>query len=154
MEEEPIDLGPMFNAGFNEGKRRKTIKLEDAYFGYVMPEMSYRSKNERKLATYNLFEGSRVRYSVARWVTMDEKERKRHNFLSFCFFDVCGRVEYEWIISPWPYDEGALVKDEGKKIDVYEAYVKPNEKLLRQIVDSISVSSATRYLREERKRRR
>lgn len=130
------------------------MKIEDAYFGYVKPEMNYRSKSERKLATYNLFNSSRVRRSVAKWVTMGDEERKRHNFLPYCFSDACGRAEYEWTISPWPYDEGALVSDEGVKTDAYESYIRPNEKILRQIVDSISVSSATRYLREERKRRR
>lgn len=133
---------------------KEKIKLDDLYFGIMCRRMSYSSEDKDKplLEQCNLFNSSRVKLSVAKWVLMDEKERKQHDFLGWCFMDVRGRCEYEMIISDWPYKEDALLKDVGEKYDIFELYVKPNAALLRDMVDCVSKNSAQVYLREYRKR--
>lgn len=106
---------------------------------------------ERKLETYNLFDFVKVRWSVAKYATMSEEERKSllSDPLWFCFGDVAGRCEYEYIIRPMGSEE-----EDEKKVDVYQMYVEPNAEYLMKIVNSVSVSSAKKYLSEERKRRK
>lgn len=134
------------------------IKLEDAYFGIKLYPISYRSKDELKgLSTYNLFNFGRVKWSVAKYVTMDDKEKNSllSDPLRFCFGDVWGRTEYEFIVCPWGgLDGNEKVSDVGIKVDAFEMYVEPNATLLMDIVNRISENSARKYLREERARRR
>lgn len=130
------------------------IELDDLSFGVRLMSMSYASEKERtKLKTYNLFDFSRVKFSVAMWVAKGPEFQKEHDFLNWCFGDVHWRTEYEFIVCPWPYRDGEKIEDNGQKVDTYELYCVPNEKLLRKMVDEVSVSSAQKYLREERKRR-
>ena len=131
---------------------KNRININDLYFGVVLMPMSYSSKEQRtKLETYNLFDFSRVKWSVARWVCMGQEERKIiENPLLFLFGDVWGRAEFEFIVCPWPYGDGEGVADNGQKVDTYEMYVKPNEKLLMDMVNSVSESSAKEYIRKHR----
>ena len=132
----------------NKGKK---IPITDLYFGIRLYKMSFSSASERdEIVTYNLFGSSRVLWSVAMWVTGDDKFRQEHDFLSWCFFDVRGRAEYEFLVLPWPSGD----EDKAQKVDTYFMYVEPNAALLRQMVDQVSVSSAKKYLAEERKKRR
>lgn len=132
---------------------KEKMKLDDLNFGIMCPKLSYSSKEERhQLQRYNLFDISRIKFSVARWVVMPPEERKKHEFLSWCFIDVWGRCEYEMIICDWPYKEGALVEESGEKYDVYEMYVKPNAALLEDMVNRVTKSSAQAYIREYRKK--
>ena len=129
---------------------QKKISIDKAYFGIKLFSLSYSSHKERKIETYNLFNFSKVKWSVARYVTMSKEKRKDilSNPLRFCFGDVAGRCEYEYAIRP------AVSKEEdAKKVDVYQMYVEPNAEYLMNIVDRISVRSAQKYLREERRRR-
>lgn len=127
------------------------MKLEELYFGIVRPAFGYGRDEERnRLEPANLFASGRVRRSVAMWVTMDDKEKKKHEFLSWCFGDTRWRTEYEFIVCPWPYREDDTIDGCGQKVDTYTLYVQPNEKLLRQMVDSVTKSSAQKYLKEER----
>ena len=128
----------------------KKIKLEEAYFG-----VSTLTFNGKELRYWNLFENLRVKWSVARYVAMSKKEREQIwvSPIHFCFGDVWRRCEYEWIVNRWPCDENDKVC-EGKKVDVFDVYVLPNEKHLMEIVNSITKSSAKKYLKEERKRLR
>ena len=133
---------------------KNKININDLYFGVVLMPLSYSSKEQRtKLKTYNLFDLSRVKWSVARWACMSPEERKTliDNPLSFLFGDVWGRTEFEFVVCPWPYGDGEGVADNGQKVDTYEMYVKPNEKLLMDMVNSVSESSARTYMREYRK---
>lgn len=132
---------------------KKKISLDKLYFGVVMPAMGYHSREDkRRLDIYNLFGSSRVMFSVARWVTMPKKEREKvGNPLTFLFGDVWGRVEYEFIVCPWPYAEEDTIDNSGVKVDIYQMYVKPNAEYLLSLVDKVSVSSAKRYLAEWRK---
>lgn len=129
-------------------KIKGKIPLTELYFGYKLYEMNYTSGVERKIITYNLFNSSRVLRSVAMWVLMPEEEKKKHDALSWCFIDVRGRSEYEFVMSPWG-GEG-----EPRKVDIYQMYVEPNEELLLDLVSRVTKSSAKEYLREERKRYR
>lgn len=128
----------------------KKIDLDKAYFGVKLFALNYSSYRERKIETYNLFDFGRVRWSVARYVTMSEEERKGSlsDSLRFCFGDVAGRCEYEYTIRPMVGKE-----EDERKIDVFQMYVEPNAEYLMSIVDRISVDSAQKYLREERRRR-
>lgn len=129
------------------------MKLDDLYFGVMCRSMNYSSKEDKPLLKkYNLFDFSRIKFSVARWVTMTPEERKQHKFLSWCFMDVWGRCEYEMIICDWPYKDGAKVDECGEKYDIYELYVKPNAALLEDMVNRVTKSSAQAYLREYRKK--
>lgn len=134
----------------------KKTKIDDLYFGIKLYPMSYGDKAEkRKLATYNLFSFGRVKWSVARYITMPEKEKKAlmSDPLVFCFGDVWSRCEYEFMVCPWGgLNENDKVVDVGMKVDTFEMYVKPNADLLMEMVNSVSVSSAKKYLSEERKR--
>ena len=77
-----------------------------------------------------------------------EEEKKKHDALSWCFADVRGRAEYEFIMSPW------VGGGEEQKVDIYQMYVEPNRELLLDLISRVTPNSAQTYLREERKRRR
>ena len=124
------------------------IKLTDLYFGYRNYAMSYTSGEERKITTYNLFDSTRVLRSVAMWALMPDEEKKKHDALSWCFSDVRGRAEYEFMMSPWAGG------GEEQKVDIYQMYVEPNKELLLDLISRVTPNSAQAYLREERKRRR
>lgn len=121
------------------------INLNDLYFGIRLYSPSYSSREGQKLETYNLFGFHRVKMSVAQWVTCPEI-RATHDLPSWCFGDVHWRAEFEYEIAP--------LFGEPEKIDVYEMYVVPNRKLLTDMINKVSLSSATKFITEERKRRR
>ena len=127
-------------------KIKEKIKLTDLYFGYKNYEMSYNTREERGIVTHNLFSSYRVLRSVARWVLMSDEEKEKHNALSYCFADVRGRAEYEFVISPW-VGEGDV-----QKVDIWTMYVEPNKELLLDLISRVIPASAKAYLREERKR--
>lgn len=133
---------------------KNKININDLYFGVRMPQMSYSSLEEKNvLKTYNLFDFSRVKFSVARWRTMSDEARAFiNNPLSFCFGDTWGRTEFEWVVNTWPYKDDEKV-EEGQKVDVYQMYVEPNADLLMDMVNRVTVSSAKKVLAEWRKNR-
>lgn len=126
--------------------------INDLYFGVRLLSISYSNDERKKLKTYNLFDFSRVKKSVAMWVAKGPEFQKEHDFLRWCFGDVWSRTEYEMIICPWPYRDSDTIEDAGQKVDTFTLYCEPNEGLLRKMVDDVSVSSAKKYLREERRR--
>lgn len=128
-------------------------KLRDLYFGVTLFPPDWSGEPERmELTTINIFGSCKVLWSVAKWALMDKSERRQHDFLPWCFFDYCGRTEYEFIISPWPYTDGDLVEKVGQKVDVYNMYIRPNEAILRHMVEEVSANSAREYLKEDRRR--
>jgi len=129
-------------------KIKDKISIDSLYFGYKNYDSSYTSNEERRISTHNLFGSSRVRWSVAKWVTMSDEEKKEHDALSWCFSDVSGRCEYEFVMFPWA-GGGA-----PHKVDIYQMYVEPNKELLLDIISRVTISSAKKYLSEERKRRK
>lgn len=135
------------------------MKIDDLYFGVKLMPLSYSTEKgrmklgRRRLDTYNLFELSKVKWSVARWVTMSDEEKKEiTNPLHFIFGDVWSRTEFEFVICPWPYGDGEGVSDNGQKVDTFTMYVEPNAELLMNMVNSVSVPSAKKYMTEWRKR--
>ena len=130
------------------------ININDLYFGVKLMPLSYGSQEERiSLKTYNLFDLSKIKWSVAMWVTMDKKKREEITSpLHFLFGDVWSRTEYEFIVCPWPYGDGEGVSENGQKVDTFMMYVEPNAELLMDMVNSVSVSSAKKYMTEWRKR--
>lgn len=127
-------------------KIKDKIKITDLYFGYKNYAMSYTSGEGRKIETHNLFDSIRVLRSVALWVLMPEKEKKEHDALSWCFMDVRGRAEYEFMMSPWAGG------GEAQKVNIYQMYVEPNRELLLDLIARVTPNSARKYLREEKKR--
>lgn len=123
----------------------KCVPLDRVYFGIKLFDDAQDFPE-----TVNLFEIPKVKWSVARYVAMDEMSRKEFakDPLAFCFFELCGASGYEYLIQP------VLGDKKECKISVYDLYIKPNEHLLMKIVNSISVNSARDFLREERKRYR
>lgn len=127
-------------------KIKDKIKITDLYFGYRNYSMSYSSKNGRQVETSNLFGSARVLRSVALWVLMPEEEKRKHDALSWCFMDVRGRAEYEFMMSPWAGG------GEEQKVDIWTMYVVPNGELLVDLISRVTPNSARVYLREERKK--
>lgn len=127
-------------------KIKDKIKITDLYFGYRNYAMSYTSDKGRQIETMNLFGSVRVLRSVALWVLMPEEEKRKHDPLSWCFSDVRGRAEYEFMMSPW------VGGGEEQKVDIWDMYVVPNGELLIDLISRVTPTSARAYLREERKR--
>lgn len=125
-------------------------KLDELYFGVMLKDF-----NSKKMKQYNLFNFSRIKWSVARYRTMSKKERASiENPLMFCFSDVWSRCEYEMIISQFPFKDAQELYDTGEKVDIFTLYVEPNAKLLIEMVNNVSVSSCREYIKAERKRLR
>lgn len=111
--------------------------------------------NANELKTVNIFDSLRVRESVARWVLNGEKMQKEkwwtelnHDPLFFCFGDTWGRVQWEMLVGDF------CDNPELKKYDVYEMYVKPNRKLLMDMISKVSKHSAQLFIRERNKERK
>lgn len=136
-------------------KIKDKISIDSLYFGVMLYPMSWSSIEERNtLKQYNLFDSSRVKRSVAMWVLMSPEEKRKKDFLRWCFFDVWGRAEYEFVVCPWPYTDKDTIDSVGVKVDTWTMYVEPNKDYLRELVDKVTKSSARAYLREQRKEHR
>ena len=122
-------------------------QLDNLYFGVKLFELSNVKQYGHKLETYNLFDFSRVKWSVARYVTMTDEKKKSllSDPLHFCFGDTWGRCESEMLIRPLVSDE-----EDTLKTDIFQMYVEPNANLLMEMVNSVSVNSAKKYLREQK----
>lgn len=117
------------------------MKLKDLKFNYMQFD-----PNTGELTQHNLFDSSRVKYSVARWKTMSPKVKRqiKSDVLHYCFFDTCGRCEYEFLIEPWSFAKEA----KQQKVDIWTMYVEPNADLLVGMVDSVSIASCREYIKE------
>lgn len=129
------------------------MQLDELYFGIKLPPLSWKNRAEwERLETYNLFDCSRIKQSIAIYKTMgDEQRRELSSPLNFCFGDVWGRCEYEMVICPWPIGNDETVSECGIKVDLFEMYVKPNKDYLMKLVDSVDEKDCKRYLKELRK---
>lgn len=126
-------------------RKVEQTSIDDLYFGIMLED--FNAKDDGFLRPANLFNIGRVKWSIAYWITSDDKFRKEHDLIRWCFGSVWGRREYEFVVSPLISND-----DRAMKVNTFRMYVEPNAKLLRQMVDSVSVASANRYLAEERKR--
>lgn len=120
----------------------KSNRIHDLYFGVMAPAWNH----TEALLPANLFDLGRIRYWAAKWLVLqaDKSPSVPDNPLVFIFGDVMSRVEYEWIVAPISENLS------DTKIDVFEAYVRPNEKMLLEMVAACSVNSARNYLREQK----
>lgn len=107
--------------------------------------------NKGEFQTVNIFNSTMVLWSVAEWVCMSKKERtKIKDPLFFCFSSFWCRVQWEFgVCEPFCKDLNTGVK----KVDTYSFYIQPNEKLLMGMIESVSKSSARKYLKEYMKQR-
>ena len=115
-------------------------KLEEAYFGIKLWD-----SNTHQLKTANIFDILPVRESVAAYKV---RKPETHDWLMYCFNSVWSRCQYEFLVDGW-VDEGH--KD---KVDVYSMYIEPNKKVLKEIIDNITITSCKKCLTEARKRRK
>lgn len=126
------------------------MKITDLYFGAKRMDF-----NTDKLVTFNIFNHTGVLESVARYVTKKDtdayyKNKTDDEILFILFCDYWSRCEYEFLVTPW-----ASADDNKKevKVDVFEMFIKPNKRVLLDMVNQVTVNSARTWLREERKRR-
>ena len=109
------------------------ISLEDAEF-YVL------DIDNGHLKPWNIFDHRGVRLGIALVKTGRVKHIK--DWFSFCFGELRGFTQHQFNLS----DD---FKDDEFKISHYDM-VEANRRLIEKIVDSISVESCKRYLRENR----
>lgn len=126
-------------------KRSRRSKLTDLEFYIPIWDNG-------QMRIFNLFHSSSVLKSVALYKTgafdkytpfYGEKD-----WALWCFGDTRGRVEWEFTFGdPFPRDQAEL-----QKMDVYSVFIKPNERILRKMIDEISISSCKTWLSKERRR--
>lgn len=135
------------------------MKIEDLeYIGKVY------DFNHRRFEDYNIFNNSRVLRGIAMWIVANKRKKKSKNdkylleryrtpedVIQLCFFDLCGRCEYEFIVKDGEIVGSLWDNVEGEKSDVYKYYVLPNSQMLMDMINKVSLTSAQRWLREDRK---
>ena len=105
---------------------------------------------ERKVI--NIFDSYRVCRSVClyrlgefnKWYP-DKPER----WFFWCFGDMWSR--YEWEVGfgePFLNSDGSW---DGEKVDVYSLFLEPNKKLLKKMIDRVSLNSCREWLRENKR---
>lgn len=118
------------------------IDIKDLYFGCMNYDF-----NQKKMVKRNLFGSMRVLHSIAVYkIKQEELEdnawlESRFNPLRFCFGDLWGHVEYEMQV-------GGAFQEETEKLSLWDMYVEPNGKLLMDMVNSVSIESCERWLKE------
>lgn len=116
------------------------VDISDLYFGIKWWEV-----NKNQFETRNLFDSSRVKESVARWVLMDTADRKDiKDPLHFLYGSLWSRVEWEFGVC----SVFCKSMDAVEKTDVYEFYIEPNRDYLLALANSVTKASAQRYLKE------
>ena len=118
--------------------------------------------NAKSLKMHNLFKFGRVLRGVALYKTgrfdkfyeeckkspLFHGETYMERWTSYCFGSTWGRVEYEFGFGdPFMEADGSW---NGEKTDIYTAFIKPNAKLLKQMVDEVSVASCKKWLKENK----
>lgn len=114
------------------------IDIEDLYFGCMVYDF-----NSKSLVPFNLFQSGRVLHSIAVYRTRPELGVE--DPLRFCFGDLWGHVEYEMEV-------GGMFQDKYEKMSLWDMYVKPNSEYLLSLVNSVSVTSCERWLKDYRAR--
>lgn len=136
----------------------RSKKLTDLEF-YV-PVWTFRNKMEYR----NIFQSLKVLRSVAcyRKGEYDKLQKLRkgepkgsfrkplEQWAFYCFNSMWSRVEWEFGFGePFKNNDGTW---DGEKTDVFTAFILPNAKLLKQMIDGVSLNSCNEWLREENKR--
>lgn len=123
------------------------LKLRDLSFKVFMVDLNGSHH-------YDIFGSYRVLESIAMYVLWSPEERKKHihsSPLRWCFGDLDGNANYEFMMNAWPYGNDDKISD-GEKVSLYRLCVEPNEEFLMDLVARVSKTSARQFLREERRR--
>lgn len=117
--------------------------------------------NRGKIETFNVFQHSGVLLSAAKY-RLGEFDRYRqewrgdedidywHDLAMWLFGDLWSRYEYEFGFGdPFKKEDGSW---EGEKTDIFTVFCEPNIKLLKAMIDEVSIGSCREYLREERRK--
>lgn len=123
--------------------------------------------NHRRMASYNIFQNSRVLRSVAMWVkaTKNPRPTKNDKFIlahhktlddkmRFWFGDLHARVEYEFLVKDGQIVGSVWDDVDGEKTDVYRYFLLPYARTLEKMIDKVSYNSARTWLAEDRRTRR
>lgn len=122
------------------------MKITELEF-YVMTYPRAWQRGQRlELVPYNIFQSTRVMRSVAMWIV--GKALEGHNFLRWCFGDLDGQTEWEILVSSWPSVEGQA---DARKFSIFDLYIRPNEKLLKGMIDEVDAKSAEAWLKQNKK---
>lgn len=106
-----------------------------------------------KLVFYNIFQHSGVQWALSMYRTGEfdkmypNPDEKKERWCHFVFGDFWSRSEYEMIIHEW-------IGDAEQKIDVFDLCIKPNEQLLKEMIDTVDVKECKKFLREWYRRQR
>ena len=117
-----------------------------------------------KIETFNVFQHSGVLLSAAKyrlgefdkhreeWVEYNKERGVKpycdywHDLAMWLFGDFWSRYEYEFGFGDaFKKDDGSW---EGEKTDIYTVFCEPNIRLLKAMIDEVSVSSCKQYIRE------
>lgn len=104
-----------------------------------------------KLTFYNIFQHSGVKWGLSMYRTGEFDKAYPNGDRDRCLYvfgDLWSRTEYEMIIREW-------VGDSEQKIDVFSLCIKPNEKLLFEMIDTVPEKECKKFLKDwyrERKR--
>lgn len=130
-------------------------KLEDLEF-YVMrwnfdgePEVVNVFRSTRVLTSVALYKTGK--YADYRKISSDLNNRTEiMEWAWWCFGDTAGRIQWEFGFGdPFKHADGTW---DGDKMDVFHVFILPNVKLLKKMVDEVSVNSCRQWLRKENKR--
>lgn len=124
---------------------KNRIDVDDLYFG-----VKVWNSNKNELETINLFDIHRIKYSVAKWVLMDDEARAKWDASMFLFGEVWSRTQFEFIACPWPYGDNEKISDHGQKIDTFSLYVEPNLPLLLDLISRVTKASARWFLKNNK----
>ena len=113
------------------------MKIDEAYFGVMLPEHSGPTKGNTRLRLYNIFDHQDVRRAISIYKTGDIMI---DDPLFFCFAGFWKRSQYEYRIS-----DGFRTPI---KIDVYDLYIEPNKEYLLKIIDLIDKKDCKKWLKE------
>ena len=119
-------------------------KIDDLYFG-----IKYWDFNNKCLRDANLFDCSRVRQMVANYIIDKSNKRltdwQKNEPMMYMFGDLWSRCEWELVVNGLTEDD-----NEAAKIDIFNLYVKPNERLLLNMIDEVSVRSAQMWRKKNK----
>lgn len=116
--------------------------------------------NHGKIETFNVFQHSGVLLSAAKYRLGEfdkfQKEWHKgedrdywHDLAMWLFGDLWSRYEYEFGFGDaFKKDDGSW---EGEKTDIYTVFCEPNIKLLKSMIDEVSLTSCKEYVREYNK---
>lgn len=120
------------------------MEIQDLHYYVKRWDMS---RNE--FVDNDVFSYFRVQKGIAIYVAegyeplfLPEESDREDAAFNFIFGELYARVEYEFCISPL---FGEL---DWAKTDVYTFFLKPNQKMLMEMVKSVSKESAEKWLKE------